>query len=988
VDVILDLGKLWSVGEVFVNGDPVFQKEIALLAIPINESRPYWEFVFKLPAPGIHNIDHVVLYNIDSETLNESIKDKLYSKEFSVSVSTDGHSDKDFREILHSNLKPEDGPQKYSFDPVNARFIRLKIYYEDNSDLNNVQLTEFEVYAQDRNLLSIYKGGARLQDGSELIGSNSRRSYQGTGGTAKIHDGRYAKAGDSWISNGPPPAQVKSKNDIIDLSDHVSDGRIKWDAPGGKWEIIRYVCGNTGELLKVPSPQSTGLATDHLSAEATRDYIKFVTDRLEERFGDLTKTSLKQLYLPSYEVRGQLWTPDLVELFNEYLGYDITPYLPALSGYVIGTREETALFLYDFKKTMGNLLVDAYYRTASDAANEAGLGIEAESGGPGPPVHQVPVDALKALGAIDEIRGEFWPWRPERGQVWVVKETACAAHTYGKRRVHMEAFTGFRHWQDGPFELKSSADRAFCEGMNHVVWHTSAHQPPEAGSPGWVYHAGTHYNTNLIWYSKSKPFVDYLARSSFLLQQGLFVADVCYYYGDQGYNFVPPKHIDPSLGYGYDYDVVNAEVIINRMAVENNRVTLPDGMSYEILVLPDREDISLNVLEKIELMVKSGACVVGPKPILASGLADTETDSKKVRELADRIWGDCDGIHITENKYGKGLIINGRTLRDILEERGVGPDLIVVDKSQESNIDFIHRETNSTDIYFIRNKSMDPCTIDVRFRVSGKVPEIWDPKNSEISDQIVYQNLSEGIQVPLTFNTMGSVFVIFRKSQGTEYLRKASPGIKVRSLSEDMIEVTSCKNGEYSLETSGGKTIDLLFEDVIDPVSVDGPWKVDFKSGRGAPQSVEFDELQSWSQHTDPAIRYYSGNVAYQKEIDIPGEWISDEVDVILDLGKLWSVGEVFVNGVSAGIVWKPPYSVNITDHIKTGGNNIEIEVVNTWSNRLVGDALTGEKYGKTNIEVSGRVWKRWKDIPLNESGLFGPVKLMPSLKRVVQLHD
>ena len=182
----------------------------------------------------------------------------------------------------------------------------------------------------------------------------------------------------------------------------------------------------------------------------------------------------------------------------------------------------------------------------------------------------------------------------------------------------MEAFTGFRHWQDGPFELKPSADRAFCEGMNHIVWHTSSHQPPEAGSPGWVYHAGTHYTPNLIWYQKSKPFIDYLARCSFMLQQGLFVADVCYYYGDQGANFVPPKHIDPSLGYGYDYDVANAEVIINRMSVKNNRITFPDGMSYALLVLPDRKDISLTVLGKIESLVKSGATVVGPKPELSA----------------------------------------------------------------------------------------------------------------------------------------------------------------------------------------------------------------------------------------------------------------------------------------------------------------------------------------------------------------------------------
>jgi hypothetical protein len=971
------------------DGDPAFQKEIALLALPVDDGQSAWEFVFRLPSPGIHTLDQVVLHNMGNEGTDNASGETIYVKEFSVLVSTTGQSDSDFKEVIRQTLDPETGPQKFEIDPVEAKFVCLRIFNGYNDDPGKVQLGEFQAFTPEgRNVISLPKVGARRQDGSVLIRSNSRRSYQGIWGTSGIHDGRFAAAKDSWKSDGPPPAQVKDKNSIIDLSGHVTDGMIKWDVPDGNWDIIRYVCANTGELLKVPSPQSNGLATDHLNAEATRSYIKYLTDRLEERFGDLTKTPLNQLYLPSYEVRGQLWTPDLVELFNDYLNYDITPYLPALSGYVIGTREETDLFMYDFERTMGDLLVDAYYRESSKTANEAGLGIEAESGGPGPPVHQVPVDALKALGAIDEIRGEYWPWRPDRGQLWVVKETACAAHTYGKKRVHMESFTGFRHWQDGPFEIKSSADRAFCEGMNHVVWHTSTHQPPEAGSPGWVYGAGTHYTPNLIWYPKSKPFIDFLSRSSFLLQQGLFVADVCYYYGDQGSNFVPPKHIDPSLGYGFDYDVVNAEVILNRMSVKDNRITLPDGMSYEILVLPDRKDISLTVLENIESLIKSGATVVGPKPERTTGLTNAVADSKKVIELADKIWGECDGINVTENKYGKGRIIYGRDLKDILKEREIDPDFSVVDKNYESDIDFIHRKTGTSDIYFIRNKTMDQRMVNVRFRVSGKTPEIWDPETGKITRYHVYQNVPEGIEVPLAFDPMGSVFVIFQMEQDAEYIQKLSPGIKVTNLSEDNIEIITCKNGEYSFETSGGESINLVVEEVKEPVEIQGSWNVDFNSGRGTPQSTEFEKLYSWSEHRDPSIKYYSGSATYKKEISISDEWISEEIDVLLDLGKLWAVGEVIINGKSAGIVWKLPYKVNITDFINPGINQVEIEVVNTWSNRLVGDAITGEKYGKTNITYSGTIGTPWKNIPLNESGLLGPVKLVPVVKKTVKISD
>jgi hypothetical protein len=433
-------------------------------------------------------------------------------------------------------------------------------------------------------------------------------------------------------SGGQAKLTIENKDSIVDLTDQFStDGRLTWKVPPGKWTVVRFVCANTGERLKVPSPASDGLATDHFSGQATRRYIEHLSSRLEKRLGDLRKTPLKQFYLPSYEVRGAIWTPDFVERFREYRGYDPTPYLPALIGYTIQDQNLTDRFLYDFRKTLGDLLVDAYYRTARECARRAGLGIEAEAGGPGPPVHQVPVDALKALGAIDEVRGEFWPWRTDRQHLWVVKETACAAHIYGHRRVHMEAFTGFRHWQDGPFDLKPSADRAFCEGMNHVVWHTSCHQPPEAGKPGWVYGAGTHLTPNLVWWPKAKPFIQYLSRCSFMLQQGHFIADVCYYYGDQGFNFVPAKHIDPSLGFGYDYDVVNAEVILQRMGVRDRRIVLPDGMCYELLVLPDREDIDLHVLQKVADLVKAGATVVGPKPARSTGLTGYPDYDQRVR---------------------------------------------------------------------------------------------------------------------------------------------------------------------------------------------------------------------------------------------------------------------------------------------------------------------------------------------------------------------
>ncbi|MHC4205095.1 MAG: glycosyl hydrolase, partial [Planctomycetota bacterium] len=771
----------------------------------------------------------------------------------------------------------------------------------------------------------------------------------------------------------------------------------------GEWTIIRFVCANTGEKLKVPSPNSNGLATDHFSHEATRVFIQHITNHLQQKIGELKSTALRQLYLPSYEVRGATWTPDFIKQFRKYCHYDMTPYLPALAGCVIENQDITSRFLFDYRKMLGDLLVDAYYRTASETANEAGLGIEAEAGGPGPPVHQVPVDALKALGSIDEMRGEFWPWREQRNQLWVVKETACAAHIYGRKRVHMEAFTGFRHWQDGPFDLKPSADRAFCEGMNHVVWHTSSHQPPEAGKPGWVYGAGSHLTPNLTWWSKAKPFIDYLSRCSFMLQQGLFVADVCYYYGDQGFNFVPAKHIDPSLGYGYDYDVINAEALLGRMSVKDGRFTLPDGMHYELLVLPDRKDMNLQVLHKIKELVEAGGTVIGPKPTQANGLTNYPTKDQQVKKLADTLWGNCDGKNVLEHRYGKGKIVWGQSLREILMSRSIGQDFHYSSDNNAADLDFIHRRTMDADIYFIRNRKNNREFVNAHFRVSARAPELWLPETGTILQQPVYEQTPEGVRVPLKLAPFGSLFVVFRKPVNLPHLVSVDPGINAATVTETEVRVIAFENGSYKMKTSSGRTIEFAIDQIPSAIQLTGPWDVYFGAGWGAPDSVKFADLKSWTEHEIPGIRNFSGTARYKKEFAIPPQWFGEDKKnypphvrrIYIDLGNLWSLGEVTLNGRPLGIVWKPPYRIEITKAAKAGQNKLEIEITNTWANRLVGDAHLppDQRFGspkdslrRTNITHSGTPGKQWKDIPLRQSGLLGPVKLIQAVEKSISL--
>ncbi|NOX55604.1 MAG: glycoside hydrolase family 2, partial [Planctomycetes bacterium] len=666
-------------------------------------------------------------------------------------------------------------------------------------------------------------------------------------------------------------------------------------------------------------------------------------------------------------------------------------------------EETTERFLYDYRKTLGDLLVDAYYRTARQTSRQAGLGVESEAGGPGPPIHNVPVDALKAQGAVDEMRGEFWPKRPEAHHLWVVKETACAAHIYGRRRVHMEAFTSFHHWQDGPFDLKPSADRAFCEGANHFVWHTAAHAPPEAGKPGWAYGAGTHLGTNLVWWPFAPAFLDYLARCSFLLQQGRFVADVCYYYGDQGFNFVPPKHVDPSLGFGYDYDVTNAEVLLTRMSVRDGRLVLPDGMTYELLVLPDRPDIDLDVLRRLDQLIRAGATVVGPKPVRSNGLADYERRDAEVQRLADAIWGPCDGQTVLEHAYGKGRVIWGRRLREVLQRRGLPPDFRPLSPHGQASLDFVHRRTSEADIYFVRNKTMQPIDGRVVFRVRGRAPEVWLPETGQIHSQVPYRIRPDGIEVPLRLSPAGSVFVVFRRpldrlwvtaidweaagntatsSSGkspTTQKGQPLPQLELLGWSDGAARLLCFSNGSGSVEFSDGSTRRVDLERLAEPKVLDGPWHVHFTKGWGAPESMTFPQLISWTDHANEGIRYYSGIATYQRSFDVPADWLGEDRRVFLDLGDLWAVGEVSVNGRKIGVVWKPPFRLDVTAAVRPGRNQLLVKIANTWSNRLVGDArgIGGRRYCRTNIRRSAG--QPWSKVPLRPSGLFGPVRLLPS---------
>jgi hypothetical protein len=584
------------------------------------------------------------------------------------------------------------------------------------------------------------------------------------------------------------------------------------------------------------------------------------------------------------------------------------------------------------------------------------------------------------------------------------------AHTNGKRFVQAEGPTSIGpHWERSPKDLKGVIDRIYCAGVNRIVWHTYTASPDKFGTPGNEYFAGTHFNRHVTWWDESKAFVSYLNRTQYMLSQGLFSADVLYYYGNQVPNFVFMKNEVKELEFGYNWDKCAKHVILNRVSVNDGRLSLPDGMSYQVLMLPDRKAIDLEVLQKVEKLVKSGATVIGPRPERATGLSGYPRADEKVKEIAGSLWGDIDGSQITQNTYGKGKVVHGKDVNQVLREKGVIPDVTFNSSKPKTQLDYIHRYTDEMDIYFVVNrfayeeindfkyryKTTLPDRyeqVEMGFRVTGKVPEIWNPMTGETEKVTIYREENGRTYIPIHFAPEGSKFIVFRdreKDKETHITRITRDGENIFPVGElpvldhPYIEpkysggdftATVYKPGNYGFTFYDGNVKTFAFDNPLEEKRIESPWDVSFDPQWGGPADTVFSELKSWTEFESKGIRYYSGDATYVNTFRISGKQLKDR-KILLNLGNILELATVRLNGKELGVQWKSPFRVDITDEVKSGENTLEIEVTNLWPNRLIGDSKLPEedRYTQTNVkkfdaEGSGKY--------IRKSGLLGPVRL------------
>jgi hypothetical protein len=725
-----------------------------------------------------------------------------------------------------------------------------------------------------------------------------------------------------------PAAAAVRKADIVDLTSRMkADGTLNWTPPAGRWVVLRIGYSLTGARNSPASPEATGLEVDKLSRAHVRAYFDNYLGQYQDTVGTLMgKRGLRFVITDSWEAGVQNWTNDMIADFTKRRGYDMRPWLPVLAGRVVESAEASDRFLWDFRKTLGELTAENHYDQLTDILHARGMGRYTESHESG---RAFIGDGMEVKRSSDVPMSAMWVQQPGRTSTQYdgdVRESASVAHIYGQNLVAAESLTAYLNaWSYSPETLKPTADRLMAMGLNRFVIHTSVHQPVNDKIPGLgLGPFGQWFTRHETWAESAKPWTTYLTRSSYMLQQGKFVADIIYYYGEDSNITALFGQKLPDIPAGYNFDFVNADALKNRMSVSGGKIVTATGMSYRVLALdPNSRHMSLGVLRKIRELVNAGAVAVGPKPIESPSLADNQTE---FQAIADELWG---------GGGKKGKLDGDRTIAQALKDLRVEPDFEYAKPRLDTNLLFVHRKLADGDIYWVSNTNDRAEILDATFRARDKAPEIWHAETA-VSEPASYAIADGRTTVPLRLDPHDAVFVVFRKAS-----------------------------------TAASRALPVEAETQL--AAIAGAWDVAFQADRGAPAKISLAALSSWSDNADPGVKYFSGTGTYTKTIQAPAEWFKPGAKLWLDLGDVKNIAQVSINGKPLGVLWKAPFRADATSALKAGANTLEIKVTDLWVNRLIGDQQpnVAKKYTYTAQQFYRA------DSALPPSGLLGPVRIV-----------
>ncbi len=761
-----------------------------------------------------------------------------------------------------------------------------------------------------------------------------------------IYDGR------GWLTD-PPRLEETTKaipldsDKIINLTGKTdATGRLRWDAPPGEWTVVRLGHATNLKMTRPVPSDALGLEADRLHPRGIDTHFEHRLKPILDAAGDKAGRTLQYVHVDSWEAYGQNWTIGFADEFKNRRGYDITPWLPVLTGHAVGTLDHTERFLRDLRRTVGEVILAHYIDRLRQHIEPYGVKFSTE------PYGRLCVNTLDYASRGDFPIAEFWTERefqdrsydnrfPDFHPYWYhsMKGLASVANTHGKSRVGAEAFTGARGWIDHPYLIKGMGDEAFSEGISHIIIHLSAHQAYDTMKPGLTHSRwGQHFNRHQTWWEFSKPWVDYLTRSQFLLQQGRRVVDIaCLYHGESPLNFNDIQFERPA---GYDHDFCSEDVVL-RMTFADGRIHLPTGVSYRHLVLPRSGRLTLPIARKVEELRKAGASILLQAPITGTpGLEGYPQANEAVKSLAAN-WP----------------MLPPEGWNEVFAQDKLAPDF------EGEGLKWLHRRTGDADLYFVANTRPEPLERECVFRITGKTAELWDPETGEIHPLPHTPQADGRTRANLRFGPAQSWFVVFRDQPSARPAPRTGPFTEWKP---------------------------------VQPI--DATWSLTFDPDWGTKETLALHSLASWTEHADPLVRYYSGTASYRTTFELADAALAGgAVPLRLDLGQVEVIARVTVNGKDCGIAWKPPYRVDISNALRPGSNTLEIEVANTWNNRLIGDEYLPLDSKWKNPETLLE-WPEWfkqgqrapggrftfttnrhykKSSPLQPAGLLGPVSIL-----------
>jgi hypothetical protein len=755
-----------------------------------------------------------------------------------------------------------------------------------------------------------------------------------------------------------PLAECLRQADCIDLTDHLkADGLLDWKAPKGNWTILRIGHTSTGQT-NATAGAGAGLECDKFNPQAVQAQFdgwfgKICSEVGSEQVGKV----LSLLHIDSWECGSQNWSPVFAAEFARRRGYDLTPWLPVMAGVPLVSPEASDKFLHDVRRTQAELVHDVFFQTFAKNAHAQGCQISAECVAP-----TMVSDGLSHYEAVDYPMGEFWLDSPTHDKPNDMLDAITGAHLYGKPLVWAEGFTELKNtWDETPSKLKALLDLQFANGLNKMVFHVFVHNPFVDRKPGMTLDGmGLYFQRDQTWWKPAKAWMNYIQRCQRLLQLGHPVTDIAVFGGfELPFRALQPDRLVPALPglfgaervaqeklrlqnkgvpmtespvgvshtanitlasdwinalRGYSYDTFNPEVLLSAK-VEDGRLRLKSGASYSLLVLPGAHPLAPDTItpykDQEDQLRKTLADFLQKKlPVLLPDYL-----AKDLKAKASIPWKQPDFCNL-----------------------GISRDLDATENGLEAkNLAFTHRADEGMDLYFLSNQSPAERDLELSFRVSGRVPECYDPMDGRITGFSQWKTDGKRTEVHLKLAPHQALFVVFEK-----------PAL----ISENNV-------AELPVQS-------------VDCPGLQGPWTVRFDKAFGGPvQPVSFPSLCSWSLHDSACVRYYSGTASYQGGFTFSAS-VDPGMEYRLSLGKVAELAEVYVNGLPCGTAWTEPFSVDISKALRKGENQLEIRVTNTWANRLEGDALLPEAQRVTWTD--GKYRKKTRD--LLDAGLLGPLRL------------